>query len=177
VQDGSGKFADGSTTVHEDFLHQHMCSEFPVGTYLQVKYNPDQLSQVDVVDSRLVVQSFVDSALLYSVPLCTTLFVVICAGFELWGLLLFFQKRIRWRLLRARGMTRDGEVVSYEARAIHRPMGYVRAVVRYKFLTPEGIELFGQQAAICEEFDGQALPIPGTPLTVLYVNQRVHHVL
>lgn len=83
--------------------------------------------------------------------------------------------------LSTEGHILSGELMRCVASMVPNPMGkgasdfYVS--VEYRFLTPNGTPIHAIYKEARNDLNGTQLPVPGTPLYVLYFNDREYHLL
>lgn len=109
--------------------------------------------------------------------ICLEIFAIGWALIGFRGIVLFVLKFRQLHLLRRQGEIRDGEVIQCLGKKEGQSKHGLVVSVRYKFLSPQGIELAGKQVALRNDLIGKPLPEPGTPVTVLYANDHIHCIL
>lgn len=80
---------------------------------------------------------------------------------------------------RKKQLERDGQVImgvlqSCKGERIKAGYGID---VQYSLQTPDGRSVTGRQTSICNHLRKQPLPPPGTPIAVVYVNDKLHEML
>jgi hypothetical protein len=154
------------------------CAEFPPGQRLNLRYLANDPQRVRFTDD------WVRAGLAPSEPpgmmfwaLCGLVMVILMFVGALYGLGRYFARR--WRYWRLRG----GELLVGELTAVSRRIDgrfFLTAYldVRYQFYNAQGELVMGQQTV--QRFDlikDKDLPPIGTPLQILYVNDRLHFAL
>jgi hypothetical protein len=91
------------------------------------------------------------------------------------GLVVLRKKQCRDHRFRAEGRLLEGQVVTCSATQSSES-GYL-VELSYSFLTPDGRTLEGKGSERREDLKGTPLPMPGTPVSVLYVDNKLHKVL
>lgn len=74
-------------------------------------------------------------------------------------------------------LERHGRLLTGEIAACVRPKGAAGVNVQYRFHSPAGVEVTGQQVAFRKDLQEGALPPEGTRVAVLYVNDKTHRLL
>jgi len=105
--------------------------------------------------------------------LLQTLLNVGMAGSALVGLIVVVRRRRQYTALMQRGQVLVGDVLAFDdgIRA-----GSLRAALRYRFVSPAGCTIVREVSRPAKEFENR-VPAPGSPVAVLYVNDRTFMIL
>jgi hypothetical protein len=71
----------------------------------------------------------------------------------------------------------QGIVCESQGHQAGEKLRYFKLTIRYRFVSPSGIELFGRQSEARDDLAYQALPKPGTPVAVLYLDDKHYKML
>jgi hypothetical protein len=134
----------------------------PVGNKISVHYLPGDPNTSRVMNDNR------DNPILMLIFMA--LFILI-PGIGVIGMLWVY---FRMRRLAAGGQLIAGKIT--EAKGSRVKGGY-QVSVRYTFLTPEGESLKGYETGIRNDLRDQILPDAGTPVVVLYLNNRLYKML
>jgi hypothetical protein len=139
----------------------------PEGSLVTVVYLPDDPSV-----SRLAGKDADDSVMQASVPE-SGLFVLITSVI----MFVLLRPVVRDRWLARNGRILEGKVVKSSGRLAGSKRRYYRLTVQYRFISPSGTVLSGKQGARRDDLRHSPLPGPGTPVAVLYVDDRHYKML
>jgi hypothetical protein len=164
------------TDHHNSLANQKTCEEYPEGTSLQILY-----LSADPTNSRIIEpgtqKSQAETGFVYGVTVFMALFClyfVVWSGRSIWRYLR--AKRIYQRLL-TNSILLEGDITSIRGEERAKGSGLYIVMVRYQFESPHGKRLKGYSEALRNDLKGVALPLVGTPVTVLYADDSAHTVL
>lgn len=165
-----------AATVYKDAdygISGQSCEIYPDGRSLEIQYLSNEPTQSRITDEiAQVQQSGSDELLMYGSVGCT--FVLFFAMFCLAAYFIIANLKA-WRLyhkLAAEGVICDGNLTQVDVEVSkQRYSNTVRLKVRYAFIAPDGRTLTGQQMTHGSLMILQPPPV-GTPIKVLYVNDR-----
>jgi len=155
----------------------HTCTEFPIGSVLQISYQRDGRSAPYVSDSRL------------ANPLWETVAVIVVflfgIGFFVWYFVTGAANVIRFPVCIWQAVIMDAKGKLYSGQVIRCTRKHVGSesqrseewALTYKFSTPQGTEIIGKQRARSRDLLKRSLPEPGMSVTVVYANDHTYCVL
>lgn len=80
----------------------------------------------------------------------------------------------RTRRLRQEGKVIGGQITQAQIRQMR---GHYQLGIRYRFQSPEGLELSKVESFVRDDLEGKEPPAVGTPVAIMYVNPKVYRVL
>jgi hypothetical protein len=153
--------------THQQTVRRTTYEAHPEGSLVTVAYLPD-----DPNVSRLAGKDADDSVMQASLPE-SGLFVLFTFVF------MFFLLRpvVRDQWLARNGRILQGKVMKSNGRLAGSKHRYYKLAVQYEFLSPSGAVLSGKQDARRDDLRHSLLPGSGTPIAVLYVDDRHYKML
>jgi hypothetical protein len=159
----------------QDIVQSHYpgCSNFSEGTQITIQYYPP-----NPIHSRIAISFSVHTwvAIIFGslATICFIPFTLLTMIFSGWLLVFELKARQRFYLLRREGVLLDGEVVQAEYEKGQGKRGvYYFLKVTAKFETPDGRLLTRIFEGTVEYFVNREIPQSGTPVKLLYVNDKM----
>jgi hypothetical protein len=161
----------GNFQGEEMFMDDRLCSDLP--SRISIRYLSYKPIEARITDSTLV--PTILTTLGFSVLIWSAALIGIFGfGFLIyqnWLLIVALIKRPR---LQAKGVLLEGELIQIEP-YIEGEQHFL--VAEYRFASPTGRKRQGKQTAEREDLRGKNLPLPGTPVTVLYADDQTYVML
>lgn len=169
--------SDGQLRQDEDRIVSSFadCDTIPVGSTIQIQYIDGALPDSRVIDSRFG-RPFLETILL----VCAAGFgVMVIGGLAFVGVRSLFRyvRALRWMKRLPQGNVLNGEIVECQGDFEGKHNTLFHVYVRYRFTSPQGVELSRKQGYLRDDLIGKPLPTPGTPVKVLYVSDSCHVML
>jgi hypothetical protein len=172
-------FHAGRDTLFDSW---RQCDQAPVGSRVRIEYRPEN------PDDNRVIRPDIQVFSLFGL----TLLELLAGGlaFLLWAMLLRgIRDMARDRRTRGRANTqfaaqaRAAQILSGEIMGItgetryDQPGSPYEVSVDYRFTTPDGLVLRGSARAPRDDLRYAVLPAPGTPVRVVYMDDKTHTML
>lgn len=142
------------------------CSDFPMGRSVSIQYLENEHSESRVTEADAN-RSHIASVLFYtSIPFALSLMVYLGSLLPLkW--LNRRRKLAKYQRIIKSGRALHGEIIDASYKS-HSGM----LSLAYRFTTPDGRELTRKAQKVRHDLDNKSLPAPGTPVQILYADDR-----